>query len=156
MTTTPISLPDGYSFRKLKSSDYENNYLETLKVLTTVGEIKQSEFEELICHWESLPDIYHPRVITNNSGLIVGTGMLFIERKAIHECGKVGHIEDISVFESEQGKKIGNFMVCSLAKIAKEKGCYKVILDCDVKNIGFYEKCGFKNSGIEMVQRFDK
>ena len=34
-------LPQGYTFRKLKLTDYDNQYLETLKVLTTVGEISK-------------------------------------------------------------------------------------------------------------------
>ena len=31
-----MMLPQGYTFRKLKLTDYDNQYLETLKVLTTV------------------------------------------------------------------------------------------------------------------------
>ncbi|RLV91425.1 Glucosamine 6-phosphate N-acetyltransferase [Spathaspora sp. JA1] len=84
-----------------------------------------------------------------NSGLIVATGILFVERILIHECGLVGHIEDISVYEREQGKKL----VTSLAKLAKKAGCYKVILDCSEENVPFYNKCGFKICGIEMSLR---
>lgn len=147
-------LPQGYTFRKLKLTDYDNQYLETLKVLTTVGEISKEEFTELYNHWSSLPSIYHPYVITNASGIVVATGMLFVEKKLIHECGKVGHIEDISVAKSEQGKKLGYYLVTSLTKVAQENDCYKVILDCSPENVGFYEKCGYKDGGVEMVCRF--
>ncbi|CCG21449.1 Gna1 Glucosamine-6-phosphate acetyltransferase [Candida orthopsilosis Co 90-125] len=149
-----MSLPEGYSFRKLKSTDYSNNYIETLKVLTTVGDISQKQFDNLFTTWAKNPEIYQPHVIVNSSGTIVATGMLFIESKLIHECGKVGHIEDISVAASEQGKKLGNYLVRSLSLLAQNSGCYKVILDCSPHNVGFYEKCGYKNDGIEMVQRF--
>ncbi|KAK6201074.1 acyl-CoA N-acyltransferase [Scheffersomyces amazonensis] len=148
-----MALPEGYTFRKLQLSDYET-YVENLKVLTTVGEVSLESFTELLNHWQSLPELYHPYVISNVEGSVVATGMLLIERKLIHECGLVGHIEDISVSKVEQGKKLGYHMISSLTSIAQELGTYKVILDCSPENVGFYEKCGFKNSGIEMVRRF--
>ena len=64
----------------------------------------------------------------------------------IHECGKVGHIEDISVAKSEQGKKLGYYLVTSLTKVAQENDCYKVILDCSLKMLAF-----MKNVVIKMV-----
>ncbi|KAI5951529.1 GNA1 [Candida jiufengensis] len=149
-----LSLPEGYTFRKLKSTDYSNKYLETLKVLTTVGTISEEKFKKLFEEWSQNSHIYQPHVITNNQGIIVSTGMLLLESKLIHECGKIGHIEDISVAKEEQGKKLGNYMVKSLSKLAEESGCYKVILDCSDHNVGFYEKCGFQVGGVEMVHRF--
>lgn len=149
-----MQLPDGYSFRKLQQLDYSNNYLETLKVLTTVGEISEDKFADVFHHWQSLPEIYQPHVITNEQGTVVSTGMLFIERKVIHECGSIGHIEDIAVATTEQGKKLGFSMICGLTEVAQKSGCYKVILDCSPHNVGFYEKCGYKNEGVEMVKRF--
>ncbi|EER34575.1 glucosamine 6-phosphate N-acetyltransferase [Candida tropicalis MYA-3404] len=150
-----MQLPPGYTFRKLKVTDYDNQYLETLKVLTTVGDISKESFTELFEHWSSLPSIYHPHVITNSAGIVVATGMLLVEKKLIHECGLVGHIEDISVAKSEQGKKLGYYLVTSLTKIAEDNKCYKVILDCSPENVGFYEKCGYKDAGVEMSCRFD-
>ncbi|KAI3405234.1 GNA1 [Candida oxycetoniae] len=149
-----LTLPPNYTFRKLKLTDYSNNYLETLRVLTTVGNIEEHSFANLFRIWEENSNIYQPHVITNPEGVVVATGMLLVEAKLIHECGKVGHIEDISVAIDEQGKKLGNYMVKSLSTLAKSYGCYKVILDCSPHNVGFYEKCGFKNDGVEMVQRF--
>ncbi|KAG7665388.1 GNA1 [[Candida] subhashii] len=150
-----ITLPQGYTLRRLNLSDFENNYCETLQVLTTVGEISQKQFNELFQYWESLPEIYNPHVITNQQGKIVATGMLLVERKLIHSCGLVGHIEDISVLQTEQGKSLGLYIVRYLANLAKARGCYKVILDCSPENIKFYNKCGFNQCGIEMSQRFD-
>lgn len=150
-----MQLPEGYSFRKVAAGDYSNNYLDTLKVLTTVGEISQGQFEDLFKEWDSLPEVYQPHVITNESGVVVATGMLLIERKLIHGCGKVGHIEDIAVAKSEQGKKLGLAMINGLSDLAEKKGCYKIILDCSPHNVGFYEKCGYSNAGVEMSKRFD-
>ena len=37
-----------------------------------------------------------------------------------------------------------------LAQLAKLQGCYKQILNCSNKNIGFYEACGFIRHEFEM------
>lgn len=153
MYSKDLTLPQGYTFRPLQKSDYSNNYRETLSVLTTVGEISESKFNDLFDYWASLPNIFHPHVITNESGTIVATGMLFVEKKLIHECALLGHIEDISVAKSEQGKKLGFSMIVGLTKVA-EKSCYKVVLDCSTHNAGFYEKCGYTNGGNNMYVKF--
>ena len=49
---------------------------------------------------------------------------------------------------------MGYYLVTSLTKVAQENDCYKVILDCSPENVGFYEKCGYKDGGVEMVCRF--
>lgn len=35
-------------------------------------------------------------------------------------------------------------------------GCYKVILDCDEKNVQFYSKCNFAKKGVQMAIYLDK
>ncbi|EGV63366.1 Glucosamine-phosphate N-acetyltransferase-like protein [Yamadazyma tenuis] len=152
--TKEITLPEGYTFRRLEKSDYNNNYRETLQVLTTVGEISESKFNDLFENWNALPNIFHPHVITNEQGKVVATGMLFVEKKLIHECASLGHIEDISVAKSEQGKKLGYSMIVGLTKVAQQQECYKVVLDCSPHNVGFYEKCGYGNGGNNMYIKF--
>lgn len=149
-----MSLPEGYTFRKVQVSDY-SHYVETLRVLTTVGDVSESQFVELVVFWTKHPEIYHPGVISDTNNEVVATGMLVVEQKLIHECGKVGHIEDIAVTENQQGKKLGNALIGRLTDIAHKEGCYKVILDCSPENAGFYEKCGYSNAGIQMTKRYD-
>ena len=43
-----------------------------------------------------------------------------------------------------------------LSKLGEEKGCYKVILDAAEKNVGFYEKCGYKRKEICMAKYFEE
>ena len=75
---------------------------------------------------------------------IVGSTTLLVEQKFIHDGGLVGHIEDVVVRKDYEGKGIGIKLVTSMLECAKEKNCYKTILDCkdDVKR--FYERIGFK------------
>lgn len=42
-----------------------------------------------------------------SSGRILGTAALIVERKFIHGCGKVGHVEDVVVDERARGGRIG-------------------------------------------------
>lgn len=151
---TAMSLPSGYSIRPVKLSDLRN-YVDVLAVLTTVGDITSENFSNLVEHWNKHGDFYFPRVIVDAEDTVVATGMLLVERKLIHGCGKVGHVEDIAVSKGQQGNRLGWHLISHLSALAKDNGCYKVILDCSPENVAFYEKCGYKNAGIQMSKRFD-
>lgn len=69
----------------------------------------------------------------------------------MRHLGSVAHIEDIAVAKDQQGKKLGLKMIHALDDIAEKVGCYKAILDCSDKNQGFYEKCGYRLAGVQMV-----
>lgn len=62
-------------------------------------------------------------------------GCIFIERKFLRGLGSVGHIEDIAVDASQQGKKLGLRIIQALTTISEGMGCYKTILNCSDKNI---------------------
>ena len=38
-----------------------------------------------------------------------------------------------------------------LVAVAKERGCYKIILDCSEENAAFYSKAGFRRKEVQMV-----
>jgi ribosomal protein S18 acetylase RimI-like enzyme len=86
------------------------------------------------------------------SGRIVGSGTLLVEEKLIRNYGKVGHIEDIVVHTDYRGYGLGKVLIDHLTSMGKNQACYKCILDCDEKNVGFYEKCGYIRKGAEMAQ----
>lgn len=149
----------GYSIRRIRKEDYEG-VVETLKVLTVVGDLPRSRFEEIVDHWDSVylngstTRQYNPHVIVEDStGHIAATGNLIIEQKLIHEGGLCGHIEDIAVSKSHQGKHLGRLLIDKLTELGLQAGCYKIILDCDAQNVAFYEKCGYHKAGIEMQIR---
>lgn len=86
-------------------------------------------------------------------GIIVGTTSIFFEQKFINSGGIVGHIEDVAVHPDAQGSGTGSMLVREAIDLAKQKGCYKVILDCADGVIPFYEKLGFYK--WEMAMRKD-
>lgn len=140
------------TIRLLDANDYYNNYLQLLEQLTDVGDItfdrlcdqlKQIELDRNI-------NIY---VMFSQTGELVATGSLIVERKIIHNLSSVGHIEDIVVDKKHRKKGYGKMMIDYLVGIAKDNNCYKVILNCKESNSLFYEKCGFSKTEIEMTFR---
>lgn len=140
------------NIRKITESDYNKDYINLLSQLTVVGDISFDSFRtrlELI-NKSMFHNIY---VIEDNNKIIV-TGTLLIEEKIIHNCGKVGHIEDVVVHKDYRGLKLGKKMLEYLIQKSKDFKCYKTLLDCDEKNVGFYEKCGFEKKCITMAKYF--
>ncbi len=139
------------TIRELRKDDLWNGFLTTLDSLRQTSDIDRSKAEKIFEKINSNPD--HIIVVAELDGKIVGTSTLLIEPKFIHEGGLVGHIEDVVIDKNFQGQKIGKKIITYLFEFAKDRGCYKTILDCtdDVKP--FYEKLGFKHIANEL--RFD-
>ncbi|KAF1851848.1 glucosamine 6-phosphate N-acetyltransferas-like protein [Cucurbitaria berberidis CBS 394.84] len=150
------ALPEGYSCRPLEKKDYHNGFLDVLRVLTTVGDITEDQWNERYEWMSRRNDEYFLLCVIDSSNTIVGTGALIAERKFIHNLGLVGHIEDIAVAKDQQGKKLGLRIIQALDFVAEKVGCYKTILDCSEANEGFYVKCGFKRAGLEMAHYYGR
>ncbi|KAJ5860173.1 uncharacterized protein N7529_007483 [Penicillium soppii] len=147
-------LPENYTIRPLRRSDYNRGYLDVLRVLTTVGDISEDDWNKRYAWITSRNDEYYMLVVCDGEDRVVGTGSLIVERKFIHSLGMVGHIEDIAVEKNQQGKKLGLRIIQALDYVAAHVGCYKSILDCSEVNEGFYVKCGFKRAGLEMAHYY--
>jgi len=137
--------------RELRKEDLWNGFLVTLDSLRQTSGIERNKAEDVFEKINSNPD--HIIAVAELDGKIVGATTLLIEPKFIHEGGVVGHIEDVVVDKNFQGQKIGEKIMKYILEFAKNRGCYKTILDCtdDVKP--FYEKLGFKYIANEL--RFD-
>ena len=144
-----------FDLRPLEPSDLDKGYLSLLSQLTTVGEPSPDALRERLGEIQSSKCI-HIRVMEDvDRSRIIASGTLFIEPKFIHNCGTVGHIEDVVVDVGYRGQGLGKSMIKGLVALAETSGCYKVILDCDEKNVHFYEQCGLKRRSIQMARYFD-
>ncbi|MGY5143801.1 MAG: GNAT family N-acetyltransferase [Candidatus Nitrosopumilus sp. bin_32a] len=134
--------------RELKKEDLWNGFLKSLDSLKQTSNIDKNKAELIFEKINANPD--HIIAVAEIDGKIVGSTTLLIESKFIHDGGLVGHIEDVVVDKDFQGQKIGEKIMNYLIEIAKNRGCYKTILDCtdDVKP--FYEKLGFKSVANEL------
>ena len=137
--------------REIQESDLEKGFLECLDNLKIASDLEKDSARNILN--SILDDSNHIIHIAELDGKIVGSTTLLIEQKFIHKGGFVGHIEDVVVREGFERKQIGKRIIESLLEIAKNRGCYKTILDCkdDVKE--FYEKIGFRHESNCM--RFD-
>ena len=77
-----------------------------------------------------------------------------MEHKFIRGCSRIGRIEGVVVLSEARGQGLGLRVVSALMEEALRLKCYKVILDCDEKNVGFYEKLGMKRKEVQMVKYF--
>ncbi|KAI9732036.1 MAG: Glucosamine-phosphate N-acetyltransferase-like protein [Claussenomyces sp. TS43310] len=153
--TVAASLPESYTIRPMRKSDYARGFLDCLRVLTTVGDVTEEQWNERYDWITTQGHGAYYLLVVDDGSRIVGTGALIVERKFIHNLGLVGHIEDIAVAKDQQGKKLGLKIIQALDFVAAHVGCYKSILDCSEANEGFYVKCGFKRAGLEMAHYYE-
>ena len=126
----------GYKLRKLQSTDYSKGYLQLLSQLTTVTEISQQKFDEILGTYGT----NYCAVIEDSEGCLIGqinanvsTGTVVIQQKFIRGGGKVGFIEgnnqsliDIVIGEKARGTGLGKLLIQHLISVGKDLGCYKV------------------------------
>ncbi|EEF33659.1 glucosamine 6-phosphate N-acetyltransferase [Ricinus communis] len=145
-----------FQVRRLEISDKSKGFLELLQQLTVCDSVSDKEFEARFQEISSYGDDHLICVIEDEqSGKIIATGSVFIEKKFIRNCGEVGHIEDVVVDSTARGKQLGKKIITFLTDHAQSMGCYKVILDCSTENKSFYEKCGYRQKEIQMVKYFN-
>ena len=130
--------------RELKEEDLFNGFLTSLDSLKKASDISKKRAEEIFRKIDVNKD--HIIAVAVSDGKIVGSATLLIEQKFIHKGGLVGHIEDVVVDTSFQGKKIGKKIIEYLLEFSKNRGCYKTILDCSDDVKPFYERLGFKHN----------
>ena len=137
--------------REIEEDDLEKGFLETLDFLRNASGLDKNKSKEILKKIKQNPN--HIIYVAIDNKKIVGSTTLLIEQKFIHGGGLVGHIEDVVVRKDYEGKGIGMKLVISLLDVAKQRKCYKTILNCEDSLKQFYEKIGFKKTTNEM--RYD-
>lgn len=129
--------------RELRKTDLNNSFFTLLAQLS--GQLTSYDSDILWNEYTKNPN--HITFVdeikeAGKPASIVATSSILIESKFLHCGSKVGHIEDVVVDKDARGSGLGQKMVEHCIEYAKEKGCYKVILDCSNKNVPFYINCG--------------
>ena len=135
---------DSLNFRLLEKEDYNRGYLDLLKQLTVIGNISNEKFNDI------LDKIKTEIWIIEDNNKIIASASLFLEQKIIHECGVVGHLEDVVIDEKYRSIGLGKFIICKIINIAKERGCYKLIGDCKPELVEFYKKNRFESNSVQI------
>jgi glucosamine-phosphate N-acetyltransferase len=132
--------------RETDSQDYYN----LLNQLTQVGTVTDEQFEEFV---NSQNDRFSVLVWEEDSKIVACVTFL-IEQKIQRSYSSVMHIEDVVTDNNYRGRGISKKLLEKAKEIAKDKSCYKIILDCSESNIAFYQKLGFIQKEYQMVYRF--
>ena len=140
---------DSFCLRELTAADSELHYFDLLKHLTTAPPMPNDQFAAVLADMSQRGSKVYV-VVDVAENRIAGTTTLLVERKLIRGGAFVGHVEDVVVHPSYQGRKLGQRLLEHACSQAKLLGCYKVILDSSAENCGFYEKCGFYKKEIQM------
>ena len=137
--------------RRIKIGDFQKGHITLLSQLTEVGEIGHEEYQEFLNYIQKRNSTHYIIVIEDiDTKRIVGSGTLIIEQKLIHNLGRVGHIEDIVIDKSYRGFGLGKLIIQHLKDKADGMACYKILLNCNRENVGFYNKCGFNEKDVGM------
>ena len=132
--------------RELEKEDYHKDFLDLINYFTQ--DPKSFTYDEFINIFTKINDSLTLVIEENN--IIIATGKLLIEQKFHNNFSKMGHVEDVVVLEEYRGKGFGNILMKKLIEIGKEKGCYKIVLNCNQENVEYYKKLGFIEKGTEM------
>ena len=126
-------------------------YIKLLSQLTEAPMLSKDEFMKNLLEIKNMGYIYLCYYTnTENKICIIGSGTIIFEPKIIRNGKYVGHIEDIVVDNNFRSVGISKKIIDQLIHLAKEKNCYKIILDCKANLCDFYEKNGFERHGVQM------
>jgi glucosamine-phosphate N-acetyltransferase len=127
--------------RDLFAEDIDRGFLETL---TALAEVRLRPREAVAVFQKRLRSGVLTYVALDGDR-VVGTASLLVEQKFIHGGGAVGHVEDVAVHPDYQHRGIGTALVNHTLTQARQRGCYKVILNCFDSLIPFYLRMGFRH-----------
>ncbi len=132
----------------LKSHGY--GFFATLRNLTQAEDISLERSQEILKQMNA--QWTHIFVAMHEDGNIVGSTSIMIEQKFIRSGALAAHVEDVVTREWYQWQGIASALMNHVVQVAKDKKCYKIILDCDENLVGYYEKFWFEKKGTFMNQ----
>jgi glucosamine-phosphate N-acetyltransferase len=127
----------------------EKNILELKELYLTLNSDLSNNFLDDL---DEIKDNIYILMLENK---IIGCGTILFEKKIIHKGKKVAHIEDVVIHSDFQGNGLGKKLINYFIHLSKEKDCYKIILDCKLDLLNFYQKLGFDHKNIQMSLYFD-
>lgn len=144
-----------HKIRQLSYFDYKHKYVELLQQGFTIvpSDISIQAFTDFIGTLGENHKIFviEKEMPENQETIIIGSITIWIEPKFIHSMGKVAHIEDLITHESYRGQHVATQLLDHCVEYAKQKACYKIVLNCDKQMERFYERKGFSCKGNEQM-----
>ncbi len=143
--------------KELEESDLEKfgpDFYKTLDNLKPQGEFDLIKAKHILHNINSCEGHVFVAIVDNQR--LVGTCTLFLEPKFLRNGVVAAHMEDLSVMKEFEGKAVASLIAKKCVEFAKEKGCYRLILDCKDNLVKFYGKFGFQEKAVCMKLYFDE
>jgi dTDP-4-amino-4,6-dideoxygalactose transaminase/GNAT superfamily N-acetyltransferase len=90
--------------------------------------------------------------VMEHANQLIATAKIFIEYKFAHS---IAHIEDVVVHETWRRRGIGSKLVQKLMDLARDQGCYKIVLAAKESLGPFYTRLGFVQTGGLFTYRIE-
>jgi glucosamine-phosphate N-acetyltransferase len=141
---------DFLDLRLIEPHDYYKGFLE---LLTEIGPVEPIDIIQFTTYVVNLHNNYKQIWVVEDKryNIIIGSITLILENNLFNKMGKYCRIEDLVVHDGIRKCGLGRTLVNHILKIAREINCFRVILNCNEKNINFYENCGFQHDKVEMT-----
>jgi GNAT superfamily N-acetyltransferase len=133
---TPADLPSVLAL-------YAQPDMDNGKVLTI------EKAEQLFAQFSQYPN--YRLFVASEDDIVVGTFALLIMHNLAHQGTPSAIIEDVVVGDTHQSQGIGHDMMHHAMSLAREAGCYKLVLSSNQKRErahAFYESLGFQRHGF--------
>jgi glucosamine-phosphate N-acetyltransferase len=137
--------------KSIKTIDLSNEFYTSY--LSLLNEFRETKFSKdyLIEFINNLPNNHDILLLFDNKNSnIIGTITIILEKKLINNVKLVCHIEDLIISTLYKNKGYGSKILDIIKEFAREKNCYKIILNCSDDLKKFYKKNSFENKNIQM------
>lgn len=107
------------------------------------------EAEELLAQFSHYPN--YRLFVACDANRVVGTFALLVMHNLAHQGTPSAIVEDVVVSDAHQSQGIGRVMMHHAMALAREAGCYKLVLSSNQKRQrahAFYESLGFQRHGF--------
>ncbi len=133
--------------REMKLSDWEGGLRDVLANLSTVERIPKRKYEQI---FKDRRKTGHHTFVAEVDGQIVGTATLIVGYKLLRGGVRSGRVSDVATHPNWQRRGVGRALMKKIIKVAKAQNCYKLTLNCQEKNVEFYENFGFTRHEVSM------
>jgi GNAT superfamily N-acetyltransferase len=110
------------------------------------------EAEQLLAQFSHYPN--YRLFVACDADRVVGTFALLVMHNLAHQGTPSAIVEDVVVSDAHQSQGIGRDMMHHAMALAREAGCYKLVLSSNQKRErahAFYESLGFQRHGFSFL-----
>ena len=123
--------------REFKKEDINNGFIETLSEYWPITKITEESLNRVLNN-----DNYI--FVVEEDDKIVGSIILHLQYKFIHDGGIVGYIDELIMRKKYRNKLMGLKLFKQVIEKAEELGCYKIIGYCYDNTVSLAKRAGFE------------